>query len=64
MADERRKIRDRSRDIEALAVSLFVTLYPANRGQKNPGFVADESLSAAREFYRVLDTDPEPIAKV
>jgi hypothetical protein len=45
----------RSRDVEALASTLFVHIFLAERGTKKPESAAQTALDAAREFYKVCD---------
>lgn len=55
------KAPDRTRDIEALAADLFRELFLASAGVKSPAGAARDALTAAREFYRVLDADQQPV---
>ena len=59
--DPKKQPKDRTRDIEALAADLFKDMLRQHAGQKTPAGVARESLNAAREFYRALDTEQQPV---
>lgn len=61
MADPK-KHHNRARDVEALAASLFVALFPGARGSRTPDRVAQESFEAARAFYRAADAPDVPPA--
>lgn len=62
MANEVKRIVDppkaskRQQDIETLASAIFVKMYLAERGVKLPTASAKDAVTAAREFYKVVDT--------
>lgn len=62
MANDPKKnpARDRTRDVEALAATLFAQGLSASKGAKTPDHLAREAVSTARVFYAALDAVPDP----